>query len=444
MLFNRYTTSYVKLDERQAFALDLIDGRRSCRQVEARLAGWFRLPARDAKEIARETARLLGHMNAIRYRAADGEPVDRPPGRPELPAEGLQTPYNVTWEVTGTCNLRCAHCMVDAGGQGPAELDTAQALRLIDDLAEARVLQVTLCGGEPFLRKDIVTLLERLAGTNMWIGIATNGYRVPRHVLKALERLPVFYAQVSIDGIGPQHDAFRGRKGAFGAVCASIKRLQEAGIDVCVNASITRHNIADFEKIIDLAVELGCVEVRPAPVLPVGRGGDGGAHGLGPADLLRYLRVTREKIAEYAGVIHISAEGCDTFFSGRPQSLAADGPMGCAAGHSTLNIGPDGTAYPCPFLRDFPLGNLTTESLETIWRSPVMQALRGMTKARMGAPCRDCAYAPAACAGGCRVYAYRDSGDVTGVDTSCLLPLLRTREGRKLVRQVRRMKAEAC
>src|SRR5262249_54839548 len=58
------------------------------------------------------------------------------------------------WEITLACNLRCVHCGSRAGKARPNELTTAEALDLVEQLADLGVAEVSLIGGEAFLRPD--------------------------------------------------------------------------------------------------------------------------------------------------------------------------------------------------------------------------------------------------------------------------------------------------
>ena len=65
----------------------------------------------------------------------------------------------VVWNVTRTCNLRCVHCYSQSENKKYAgELSTEEAMRVIDDLAEARVPVILFSGGEPFARPDLLDL----------------------------------------------------------------------------------------------------------------------------------------------------------------------------------------------------------------------------------------------------------------------------------------------
>ena len=70
-------------------------------------------------------------------------------------------PHVVAWNLTRRCNLECAHCYISAGPHESAasELDTAEALRILDELlaVNPRPL-IILSGGEPLLRADLTQI----------------------------------------------------------------------------------------------------------------------------------------------------------------------------------------------------------------------------------------------------------------------------------------------
>ena len=84
-------------------------------------------------------------------------------------------PRYVLWEITLACNLRCRHCLAEAGHAAGDELTTAEALTVADDLAAAGAGAVCLMGGEPLCRPDWADLAARLAGHDIPVGLATNG-----------------------------------------------------------------------------------------------------------------------------------------------------------------------------------------------------------------------------------------------------------------------------
>ena len=106
----------------------------------------------------------------------------------------------------------------------------------------------------------------------MRLDIATNGVVLPEKILKGIRKLPVFHVHVSIDGIGKSHDRFRGHPGAFDSACKNIERLQKEGIAVSLSTTVTRQNLKELDRIIDLALDMGCSGFFANAMMPVGRG----------------------------------------------------------------------------------------------------------------------------------------------------------------------------
>src|SRR5215831_4887719 len=84
-----------------------------------------------------------------------------PPGRRHLPlaAEAREgdrrwRPRHAIWEITLRCDLACRHCGSRAGRARPDELDTGECLDAVRQMSELGVLEVSLIGGEAYLRPD--------------------------------------------------------------------------------------------------------------------------------------------------------------------------------------------------------------------------------------------------------------------------------------------------
>ncbi len=335
---------------------------------------------------------------------------------------GSSAPKDVTWEVTYKCNLRCPHCFTASGSARGGELNTEQAMAVIDQLEYSGVFSLLISGGEPLLRQDMPTLLQRLARTKLRVGIGTNGLEMPDNIMKDLIGLRGLHVHVSIDGIGSTHDRFRGKRGAFDLALATIQKMQEHHIDVHISTTVTPQNVGELDQIIDLSSELGCTGFQAIPFFPVGRGQKNqDKFELTRDDYRRIFTILDEKTALLRGKVAISQEMCFPFlFDGTKAGPRTDGPMYCAAGHDTLCIGADGTVYPCAFLRDFPLGNITRDRLTTLWsEAPVLRTLRALRKSDMREPCKSCDLSPSPCRGGCRAAAYLSHGDLASADPAC-------------------------
>ncbi len=159
------------------------------------------------------------------------------------------------WEITLACNLRCSHCGASAGRPRPDELGPAEALHLADDLAALPCQEVTLMGGELFLRPDWLAIAERLRVGGVALVLFTNGWLLDPTAVgqSARERIAQFRALaprtvgLSLDGARAKvHDAQRGMPGAFDRAWGALEALQAAGIPVSLITTLTRANLYDL------------------------------------------------------------------------------------------------------------------------------------------------------------------------------------------------------
>jgi len=149
---------------------------------------------------------LLGKMleEGIAEECEPGDSID--PCQQYRKAENPRL-VGLHWSVTGLCNLNCRHCYMEAPSGRYSELSFDESMRVIEQFERANVQEVSLTGGEPFLRKDLLEIIEVLAKKKIWLSrIYTNGLLVTEDALEGIKRvgfLPTF--QISFDGVGA-HD----------------------------------------------------------------------------------------------------------------------------------------------------------------------------------------------------------------------------------------------
>ncbi len=159
----------------------------------------------------------------------------------------------VVWNSTRACNLKCKHCYASATAEpDPEELTTAEARRLIDDLAEFRVPVLLFSGGEPLLRPDVYELAAYARERGLRPVVSTNGTFITRETAWKLKETGVGYVGVSIDGIRETNDRIRGFDGAFEAALEGIRHCVAVGQRVGLRFTITRYNYREIDTIFDL------------------------------------------------------------------------------------------------------------------------------------------------------------------------------------------------
>ena len=156
--------------------------------------------------------------------------------------------------VTDRCNLRCQYCMP---AQGIDIVDRTELLsykemyRITRVLSELGVSKVRLTGGEPFVRKDFINLLESLAFNDKLeeINITTNGALISNHIEK-LEELKINAINLSLDSLQKEKFAKITRRDVFDSVYDTFEKLEKSSLklklNVVVQSGVNTDEIIDF------------------------------------------------------------------------------------------------------------------------------------------------------------------------------------------------------
>src|SRR5512146_3052732 len=163
--------------------------------------------------------------------------------------------------VTKNCNARCGHCLLGSHERHTGELtidEIEKVSRSMDDM-----LFFTPTGGEPFLRKDLPEIVKIFHKNNHApnVGIPTNGSLTSRVVdgtREMLESCPGMdlHIDISIDGVGEDHDRFRGFKGLFDRAIRTYRELRVLEkhyptFSACIRIAVSAYNHDRLEEIYD-------------------------------------------------------------------------------------------------------------------------------------------------------------------------------------------------
>jgi radical SAM protein with 4Fe4S-binding SPASM domain len=175
-----------------------------------------------------------------------------------------------SWRSTGMCNCSCSYCNVDSTMKpAPDELNTKEALNLVDDVYDFGSKWFGIKGGEPLLRKDIFEIIRHAKSLGLKVCLLTNGYYVDGDIYDNLVKNEV-YTSVSIDGPEKINDALRG-KGSYKKALSAIQKLSKAGILNGLPAAITSVNYRYLDHVAALAEEYGANFAWFNNLVPSGR-----------------------------------------------------------------------------------------------------------------------------------------------------------------------------
>ncbi|MFB2978212.1 nif11-class peptide radical SAM maturase 3 [Microseira sp. BLCC-F43] len=277
------------------------------------------------------------------------------------------------WEITLKCNLACQHCGSRAGNAREKELSTEEALDLVRQLAEVGIKEVTLIGGEAFLRPDWLEIAKAITQAGMVCGMTTGGFGINLDTARRMKEAGIQVVSVSVDGLEATHDRLRGKKGSWQWAFKTMSHLKEAGIPFGCNTQINRLSAPEFPRIYEHIRDAGIFAWQIQLTVPMGNAADNSDILLQPYELLDvYPMIAR--VAERAKREGVRIQpGNNIGYYGPYERLLRGGDawsfwQGCSAGLSALGIEADGAIKGCPSLPTsvYTGGNIRDYSLRTI------------------------------------------------------------------------------
>ncbi|MDP6933478.1 MAG: radical SAM protein [Myxococcota bacterium] len=335
---------------------------------------------------------------------------------------GRNKPIYAVWETTMQCNHACAHCGSRAGPDAarPRELDTSEIMAVAAQLVDLGTREVTLIGGEAYLRDDIIELVTFLSGAGVRVTMQTGGRGLSLALCKELRQAGMAAIGVSIDGPARVHDVLRASPGSFLAGMRALENARAAGMTTTSNLQVNRLNRDHLRETCELLSDSGILVWRVQLTVPMGRAADRPEWILQPWEILGVMDTLAELQTEHAEharklglpphqTLDILASN-NLGYYGPHEELLRSRPgrtsqywTGCSAGRYTMGIESDGTVKGCPSLPTAPYvgGNVTEVSLRDIWQhADELQFVRDRSIEELWGFCRTCYYGDI-CRAGC-------------------------------------------
>jgi len=272
-------------------------------------------------------------------------------------------PIHCIVQVSNRCNLTCGFCSF---WENPARREDEMTLSELESisakLAEGGSMIVSIEGGEPLLRPDIVGIVRAFSRYHHPI-LFTNGWRVTEPLARDLFAAGLTSIGVSIDYARPdRHDTHRGQRGTFEAAVAAAKTLLRAAPSgrrqVTLMTVVMHDNVDELEDLLELSAEIG-VNHQMTLISTGGAGRHERAQRLPPPDTgarLLELKAKHPHFIAFTGYL----EGVDRFLRG-------DVRTPCYAGERFLNIDHLGEVSPCIEKLGLSAGNLRRDPWRVVY-----------------------------------------------------------------------------
>ncbi|MEW6443138.1 MAG: radical SAM protein [bacterium] len=167
---------------------------------------------------------------------------------------------NLTLETTYRCNLRCSFCFLRDNrlNRRCEELHMGEIEHLADQ-ARALGCSIYITGGEPFLRRDGVEIVEAIKARGVHAGVNTNGTLLDETRVRRLVSAGLDYVIVSIHGGAAFHDSVVQRNGTFERAAETLRQFgrHKGQSHVLVNFVLTQQSAEQFRAVVDLCAETG-------------------------------------------------------------------------------------------------------------------------------------------------------------------------------------------
>lgn len=269
-------------------------------------------------------------------------------------------PLSVLAELTYRCNHRCYFCYQKKHESGE-ELNTMEWRSILRQLADMGALYITFSGGEPFLREDLMDIIESARHSDFAVSIITNGTYISEFMAKKLDSLGVMDVGVSLHAADAgMHDRMTEVPGSYDRAVLGIRRLVNAGVKVIIKHSVSNINFGEYKKLRNLAETEGCYFECDSIVFPQEQGT------ISPYSLSEEQHMTFFRDMNISQYLCVGKDDIDSM-------------LHCDAGRSLCGITPDGDLLPCIQL-PVPFGNLRRTGFRDIWNSEKSVEFRKMEK----------------------------------------------------------------
>ena len=304
------------------------------------------------------------------------------------------TPILAQWDITTGCNFSCSFCLSNSGPRCEGELTSAQASVVLDRLYAGGILFLRVLGGEPFFRKDFLSLLREAAAKGMLISFSTNAALIDKEAARLIKEIEgnINYFQISLYGTNPADYAkFTKNPRSMDLVLRGVDNLCEQGLKPYVFWVLTHENIDATTAAYELVKSSGSPALRISPKLNLGRASEEVYSDQSETSdywgrAVQMLRDLHQRVSQNGnptvqlharpllGEYLFRATGVPFFF------------ITCKAATTMVYVNARGECSPCPFADYMPEAfrrdvsgrsmSLLDHDLAAIWESELFQSYR--------------------------------------------------------------------
>lgn len=321
--------------------------------------------------------------------------------------------------ITNKCNLRCTHCYIEDKSCTSMGLETVK--QIITQFKQLVTLEncrghVNITGGEPFLHRELFSILSLLESENLTFGILTNGILINEEHTKLLSEFNnLQFIQISLDGVPKVHDNIRG-KGSYKASTKSINLLKKHNIPVMISCTLHKQNYKQLKQVIRNVEKLGVDRFWCDRLVPIGSNTEQMLTTEQFKESVEVLTTEQHRAQQLNLPTQIHTNRSLQFCSGGNEFYR------CSAGDRLLVIDESGNIYPCRRLPIL-LENIHTMNITLSQFYSTNKTLESIRNEPIPNECRYCLKGTV-CNGGAKCIKYAVAGRTDIKDVNCYYKVL--------------------
>jgi radical SAM protein with 4Fe4S-binding SPASM domain len=314
----------------------------------------------------------------------------------------------IIWLITGKCNYNCKYCYALRFKKLP-ELDTLTCIRIIKEASKLGVKHIAFTGGEPFIRKDIFTLVEECCKSGVKASITTNGALVDEKLASRIRDIGLIL-YISIDGMEKEHEIIRGN-GTWDILKKFLNIVNKFKIEFATITTLSKPNYKNIKALIKFFKDIGSKFSCFLPLMPFGKATWKDV--LSKEEILYTLHLLNEGGLEYKHPVNIWCMP----FAKKIISSPYVRVEGCRK-KRVIDINVNGDILLCDVL-DIVITNVRSKSLEEVIKETENHILmKQILFPKLHNKCLECPIKKK-CLGGCYARAFKRTGNLNFPDPLC-------------------------
>lgn len=297
--------------------------------------------------------------------------------------DSIPGPVKVDIFPTQKCNLDCNFCefpSVDPE-EYKKELATEKILEIIDHAADLGAQTFGIIGGEPFVRSDMIDIMEQIKKHDMNGSITTNGTLLTNSKIDRISEIGWDLLRISIDGLADTHDELRGKKGSFLKIKRALDYFEtkKNKTTIEINTVLNKKNYKEIPELVEFASNYQINKIILLPVIEFNTGSRQiKVDNKLATDVAKSLANAKDIAEKNEIMINTDQVIEDELYdkSNETDMIISDYDIPCFVPWYSLSINAKGIATPCSQFKEDKGIDVRGKSLQEIWVSKKFEEIR--------------------------------------------------------------------